>query len=188
MSEEKGGLLDAIQLKKRFDLEKGNSTFSEGSTTGVKGNAALGEGYLSEDKFNSLRNSDKIWDAYADLHGEEAMQTKRENNPDGLSINALDAVIDAKTKAGGQEKTTEKEPEVELSPEMQQAKDRVNQWEEAIWSGETSDAIYGVNNETNDSEYDTSAKAAQSFADRKVNETANAMTQAQDRIATGNRI
>ena len=70
-----------------------DQAYSEGSTTGTKQVAGLGT-YLTEDDFNRNRNSDKTWEAYAAVYGKDAANSKREGNPDGLSINALDALYD----------------------------------------------------------------------------------------------
>lgn len=70
-----------------------DKAYSEGSTTGTKQVGGLGT-YLTEDDFNRNRNSDKTWKAYAAVYGEDAARSKRESNPDGLSINALDALYD----------------------------------------------------------------------------------------------
>ena len=80
------GGMGADDLRKVFGLKKGTSTYSEGSSTGVKSNPALGSGYLDKKTYNKLKNSDEIWNAYSAIHGEEAMEEKRESNPDGLSI------------------------------------------------------------------------------------------------------
>jgi len=90
-----GDKLDAAGFKDVFGLSgvSEGSAYSEGSSTGTKQVGALGT-YMTEDDFKRLRNDDKIWDEYASQNGEEAMQKKREGNQDGLSINALDGLLD----------------------------------------------------------------------------------------------
>lgn len=85
------GKMDTDALLEQFGIKAGDSTWAEGSTTGIKGNPVLGEGYLDEKDYDRLKNSDAVWEAYAAQHGQEAMEAKREGNPEGLSINALDS-------------------------------------------------------------------------------------------------
>ena len=97
------GGMTAEDFNKEFGLSKvaEGDAYSEGSTTGTKQVGGLGT-YLTEDDFNRNRNSDKTWDAYASIYGEDAAKSKREGNEDGLSINALDALYDKLAKGGGE--------------------------------------------------------------------------------------
>ena len=96
------GSMTAEDFNREFGLSKvaEGDAYSEGSSTGTKQVAGLGT-YLTEDDFNRNRNSDKTWDAYASVYGEDAAKSKREGNEDGLSINALDALYDKLAKGGG---------------------------------------------------------------------------------------
>jgi len=104
-----------------------------------------------------LRNSEKVWKAYAAIEGKAAADEKRESNSDGLSINALDGLLDNLTakKEEAQETTTEKpKGPIEYSDEIKQAVSRVRSYENDVLSGKTSQEIYGNNNnEENDNKY-----------------------------------
>jgi hypothetical protein len=152
------GTFDADKFNKVFGLSSGNSTYEEGSSTGVKSNPALGEGYLGKEDYERLRNSDKIWDAYAAVNGQEAMKEKRESNPDGLSPNALDATLDdlAIEKPEEQDNGGQPAPPIEVSPRLAHATARVAQQKEDVFSGKYSSDLY-------DLDYDPAAK---SFLDR----------------------
>ena len=91
----KPGSYDESRFSSVFGLKpvSEDEAFSQGSTTGTKQVAGLGT-YLSEDDYNRLRNDDKVKDAYAEVYGQSAADKKFEGNPDGLSINALDALFD----------------------------------------------------------------------------------------------
>ena len=145
--------MNADDLKDHFGLQSGsdvgsgfNSASGATDSDKTKGNALLGDGYLTDDNFEELRNSDKVWDAYAAIEGQEAADKKREGNPDGLSINALDGLFDNLTANADPSKApepiTEKE-DIVHSPEIQQAKERVGKYENDILSGKTSQQIYG---------------------------------------------
>ena len=141
------GGMGADDLRKAFGLKKATSTYSEGSSTGVKSNPTLGEGYLDKKTYNRLKNSDEIWNAYGAIHGKDAMQEKRESNPDGLSINALDATLDDMSD-GQKEKIKEENTnptfnEATFSPQVQQAIDRAQTYRDRAWSGEAAQDIYG---------------------------------------------
>jgi len=98
-----------------------DQAYSKGSTTGTKQVGGLGT-YLTEDDFKRNRNSDKIWKAYAAIYGEDAARDKREGNPDGLSINALDALYDK--LAANVEKPAE---EVKKTPQYYRSEDSARQ-------------------------------------------------------------
>jgi len=108
----KEGSYNAEDFEREFGLSSvsEDKAYSEGSSTGTKQVGALGT-YLTEDQFNKNRNSDKTWEAYASVYGQDKADAKREGNEDGLSINAFDALMDrlsAKEKAQAyqEQKTT----------------------------------------------------------------------------------
>lgn len=151
------GKMDTDALLAQFGLKSGDSDYSEGSSTGVKGNPSLGEGYLSKKDYGRLKNSDEIWDAYAAVNGDDAMQEKRESNPDGLSINALDATLDKMSDGQKEEAGVENENptfnEAEFSPQIQSAIERSNAYRDRAWSGQTAQDIYGKSNSLADGAY-----------------------------------
>lgn len=129
---------DAAGFKEHFGLEgkSESEAYSKGSTTGTKQVGSLGT-YMSEDDYNRLKNDDKVWELYAEVNGQEAADKKREGS-DGLSINALDGLLD-KVSAKDQKALTEgpKEPEapVSVSPRLAEARTRVKQYEEDVLGG-----------------------------------------------------
>ena len=95
---------------------------------------------------------------YAKVNGQEAADKKRESDKDGLSINALDGLLD-KVSAEDQKALTEpQKPEepVSVSPELATARARVQQYEEDVLSGNT---VFGKGAAEQQAE-------AESFADR----------------------
>ena len=93
--------MNADDLKNHFGLQSGGDVgdgFNEaaGDLYGdrTKQNDLLGGGYLTNEKFEELRNTDKVWDAYAAMEGQAEADKKREKNPEGLSISALDGLFD----------------------------------------------------------------------------------------------
>ena len=123
-----GGLTKS-GLKHYFGLKPGDSDFDEGSSTGVKGNSLLGDGYLGAKDYKRLRNDDEIWDLYAKKEGDDAMQAKRDGNPDGLSINALDGLLDWATSNKAESAPVEAEPYVP-SETYSKAAEGVKEYEE----------------------------------------------------------
>jgi len=145
--------MNSDDLKNHFGLVDGSDVGSgfnkaSGATDGnqTKGNALLGEGYLTDENYEKLRNSDKVWDAYAAMEGQEAADEKREGNPDGLSINALDGLFDNLTAnadpKGEAPKAIKEDVPIEYSPEIQQAQERVSTYQNDIMSGKTTDDIF----------------------------------------------
>ena len=156
--------MNAEDLKNHFGLQDGsdvgsgfNASAGASDSDKTKGNALLGDGYLTNDQYEKLRNSEKVWKAYAAIEGKAAADEKRESNSDGLSINALDGLLDNLTakKEEAQETTTEKpKGPIEYSDEIKQAVSRVRSYENDVLSGKTSQEIYGNNNnEENDNKY-----------------------------------
>ena len=170
MSEYKQGSFGASTFKKKFGLSSvgEKKAYSEGSTTGTKQTGALGT-YMKEGDYNRLKNDSKTWEAYASVHGQEAADAKRESNPDGLSINALDSLMDdlSGDKGGGGGATEE----VVYSPGIQEAKERVKNWEDSVASGEQSEGIFGPSNDDpvneTSSASDQTKQAAQAFVARE---------------------
>ena len=145
--------MNADDLKNHFGLQDGGDVgdgFNEaaGDLYGdrTKQNDLLGGGYLTNEKFEELRNTDKVWDAYAAMEGQAEADKKREKNPDGLSISALDGLFDNLTAEGDAKDAPEAvmgKEKIVHSPEIQQAKERVGKYENDVLSGKTSQQIYG---------------------------------------------
>ena len=145
--------MNADDLKNHFGLQSGGDVgdgFNEaaGDLYGdrTKQNDLLGGGYLTNEKFEELRNTDKVWDAYAAMEGQAEADKKREKNPDGLSISALDGLFDNLTAEADAKEAPEPimgKEKIVHSPEIQQAKERVGKYENDILSGKTSQQIYG---------------------------------------------
>lgn len=142
----KQGTYDADKFQKEFGLSTVDESeaYSEGSTTGTKQVGALGT-YLTKDDYNRLKNDSKVWDAYASVHGSDAMEAKREQGD--MSINTLDALMDKlSTKAPDKQTDTgsaKEEPKMEMSPEYAHAKARVQQWTDDVTSGRTGKELFG---------------------------------------------
>ena len=98
MSWEKGSFGKA-ELEKELGLKAGDSNYSKGSSTGVKSNALLGEGYLSKSDYKRLLDNKKLKNAFVESGGDaDSFET----------INDVDAAIDYLTK--------EEEAPVEVAP------------------------------------------------------------------------
>ena len=131
MSWEKGSFGKA-ELEKHLGLTGGNSDYSEGSSTGVKGNALLGEGYLSESDYKRLLGNDKLKQAFVASGGSADSWS---------SINDVDTAIDYLTKSDDGGSDTSDKP-VELSPRLATARARVAQYEEDRISGQAAQDLY----------------------------------------------
>lgn len=128
--------LTGKELKKHFGLTKGDAGVVPGSTTGVKGNPFLGEGYLDEKAYKRLLKDDTFKEAYLSLGGDFT----EEKWDKGISVNNMDAALDrlsAKAKKEGAKKPKKDKPYTP-SPQLQQDLDRVKEWEDAQWSGASS--------------------------------------------------
>ena len=169
MSQYKEGSFGASTFKKKFGLSgvSEKKAYSEGSTTGTKQTGALGT-YLTKSDYNRLKNDDKTWDAYASVYGQEAADAKREGNPEGLSINALDGLMDKLSK--GDSGGGDVQEKIVHSPEIQEAKERVKNWEDAVQSGKQSEEIFGPSDDdpvnSKSSAADQTNKAAKAFIAR----------------------
>ena len=74
---------------------------------------------------------------------------QKDSGLDVTSFNTINDVKNAvKALSGGNEGPIVKPENVEYSPEIQQAKERVRNWEEAAWSGEQSQDIFGNTNKS----------------------------------------
>ena len=148
------GAFNADDLKKHFGLQDGTAKAGYNAAAGAtdsdkaKDNDLLGKGYLSNEKYESLKNDSKIKDAYAALHGQSAADKKFKDG--SISINTMDALFDDLTARANREPEPEpvaeprkKQTPIEHSPEIKQAKERVNSYENDILSGKTSEDIYG---------------------------------------------
>lgn len=123
---------DRIDFSK-FAINTGISedeAYSEGSTTGTKQFGESGETYITEKDYKKHRNSDQTWDAYSQVYGEDAMKEKREGNPDGLSINAFDGLMDK--FYDGKNKSAEKPEPIQLSETAAKANAYVDAYEEEM--------------------------------------------------------
>ena len=136
---------NAASLKEHFGIESvdEDKAYKKDSSTGTKQTAGLGT-YLTEDDYNRLKNDDKVWTAYASLHGQSAMEDKRDGGD--MSINTLDALFDDLSKeekeAVAPVKQEENKP-IEHSPEIKQAVQRVRTYENDVMSGKLSNDIFG---------------------------------------------
>lgn len=146
----KPGSYDASRFSSVFDLKpvSEEDAYSKGSSTGTKQVAGLGT-YLTEDDYKRLRNSDKVKDAYAEVYGQSEADSKFEGNPDGLSINALDALFDKLAKVDQvteQPKTSEPDPVREKAAEsLLKAIDRTNEFKadmEGTGNNNLSDSLF----------------------------------------------
>ena len=89
----KAGSFDADKFEEVFGLstvDEGDA-YTGGSSTGTKQVAALGT-YMTKKDYNRLKDSDEVWDAYAAINGEDAMEKKRKKGD--MSLNTLDALMD----------------------------------------------------------------------------------------------
>ena len=144
--------MNADQLIKEFGLQMGSDVGSgfnagSGATDGdkTKSNSLLGDGYLSDDVYNDLKNSDKVKSAYAAVNGQEAADNKFKDG--GLSINTLDSLFDSLTASKEESTSTstldDVQPEFAHSPKVAHAKARLNQWKEDVMSGRTGTDLWG---------------------------------------------
>ena len=129
------------ELKKELGLTAGDSTYSTGSSTGVKGNALLGKGYLSESDTKRLLGNSQLKKAFVASGGD----------PDSYeTINDVDTAIDYLTKAEDDtpKEETSKEPlkEIEVSPRLATARARAAQYEADRVSGQAAKDLYDSGN------------------------------------------
>ena len=140
MAWEKGSFGRA-ELEEHLGLTGGKSDYAEGSSTGVKSNALLGEGYLSKDDYKRLLGNKDLKQAFVNAGG----------SPDSWeTINDVDAAIDYLTKEEDTpadkevETFTEFDPkEMEMSPEYAHARARAGQFREDRISGRSAAEVFG---------------------------------------------
>ena len=103
MSRFAAGSMTGDQLIEQFGLQQGGDVGAgfnagAGATDGnqTKGNKALGDGYLTDETYNKLKNDSNVKAAYAAINGQEAADKKFKDG--GISINTLDALFDDLTK------------------------------------------------------------------------------------------
>ena len=109
----------------------------------TKDNAIMGKGYLSNDDYKRLLKDENFQRVYAEHNDISGQDNAFDEN--SLTINRMDGFFDDLT-GSDPDKKPDAGPEmkpIEYSPELQQAHDRVNQWESEVWSGEQSEAIFG---------------------------------------------
>ena len=128
MSRFKAGSMSGDELISTFGLQQG-SDVGEGFNAGAgatdgnqtKGNAQLGDGYLTNENYEKLKNDSKVKDAYASIHGQEAMEKKFKDG--GISINTMDALFDKLTTQAKEEKAAKEAAKpIQYSPEAAEAK------------------------------------------------------------------
>ena len=153
MSRFSAGSMSGEQLMKEFGLQSGSDVgdgfnAGAGATDGdrTKGNAALGNGYLTNETYEKLKGDARVKEAYAAINGQDAADKKFKDGD--ISINTLDALFDDLTARANTDKAKAPEPikekvAIKHSPEIQQAKKRVATYENDILSGKVSDDIYG---------------------------------------------
>ena len=137
------GSMSAEDLINQFGLQKGGDVgdgfnakagASDGNQT--KGNKLLGDGYLTNEQYEKLKDSDKVRQAYAAINGQEAADKKFSKG--GLSINTLDSLFDDLTAEEAAEKaietaTAEPVPEpIQLSRTAAEAKARAQAYQDTI--------------------------------------------------------
>lgn len=122
------------ELKKNLGLTAGDSSYTEGSSTGVKGNAILGKGYLGEDDVNRLLKNDQLKNAFVQSGGDADSWS---------TINDVDTAVDWLTQSESKSEPARTGP-VAVSPELAEAKARVQQWEEDIMSGAYTSKLYDM--------------------------------------------
>ena len=126
------------ELEKELGLTAGDSTYSEGSSTGVKSNDLLGEGYLSQDDYKRLLGNSKLKQVFVDAGGSaDSWET----------INDVDAAIDYLTKP--EEDEPEAKPDIKIkeitkpdSERLATAKERVQEYESEMWSGKHAESMF----------------------------------------------
>jgi hypothetical protein len=103
MSRYKAGTFSGQELIDEFDLQQGSdvgSGFNQsaGATDGnkTKGNASLGDGYLTNETYEKLKGDARIKEAYASINGQDAADKKFKDGY--ISINTMDALFDNLTK------------------------------------------------------------------------------------------
>lgn len=156
MSKYSLGSFTRDQLLNEFGLQEGSDVGSgfnadAGATDSnqTKANKLLGEGYLTNELYEKLKGSDKVRQAYSDLHGQEAAAKKFKDGY--ISINTMDALFDdlsaeaIETEAAP---TVEvKEPAIQYSPELGKALAYKKTFEEnLLGAGKVGDYLFARDN------------------------------------------
>lgn len=104
MSRFSAGSMTGEQLMKEFGLQGGSDVgdgfnAASGATDSdqTKGNAALGNGYLTNETYEKLKSDARVKEAYAAINGQEAADKKFKDG--SISINTMDALFDDLTQA-----------------------------------------------------------------------------------------
>ena len=108
MSRFAAGSMTGDQLIEEFGLQNGGDV-GDGFNAGAgasdgnksKSNKALGEGYLTDETYNKLKNDSNLKAAYASINGQAAADKKFSKG--GISINTMDALFDDLTKTPEEE-------------------------------------------------------------------------------------
>ena len=118
MSRFSAGSMTGDQLIEEFGLQQGgdvgdgfNAAAGADDNNKTKSNKALGDGYLTNETYEKLKNDSDVKAAYASINGQEASDKKFSNG--GVSIDTLDALFDDLTKAP----TEQAEDAPEAAPE-----------------------------------------------------------------------
>ena len=129
MSRFAAGSMTGAQLIEQFGLRQGgnvgsgfNASAGASDDDRTKANKALGNGYLTNETYNKLKNDSNLKAAYASLNGQEAADKKFRDG--GISINTMDALFDDLTKdPGDQAAAAEAAPKpIQLSDRAAEAK------------------------------------------------------------------
>ena len=132
------GSFGRAELEKELGLTGGNSSYSEGSSTGVKSNALLGEGYLSQSDYKRLLGNKQLKQAFVNSGGSaDSWET----------INDVDAAIDYLTKSEEEKPEPKPAPQIEEitkpdSERLATAKERVQEFESKAWNGDSADEMF----------------------------------------------
>jgi len=165
MSKYSLGSFTKDQLINEFGLQDGSDVGSgfnadAGATDGnmTKSNKLLGEGYLTNEQYEKLKGSDKVRQAYSDLHGQEAAAKKFKDGY--ISINTMDALFDDLAADRVIEEAAPavevvEEPAIQYSPELGKALAYKKTFEEnLLGAGRVGDYLFArddsVQNDFND--------------------------------------
>ena len=133
------GSLDKAGLK-ALGITAGSTDYQEGSSTGVKGNPLLGEGYLDKKTYQALQRSKEFKKAYTSLGG----NFTAEKFDEGISLNNMDAALDRLTIDKPEESTAQPPPEKrKLSPTAAKAVAHTQAFDDFRQSGGYVDMIMG---------------------------------------------
>ena len=114
-------LIDEFGLQQGSDVGAGfNAAAGATDSDKTKQNAALGNGYLTDETYQKLKNDSNVKAAYAAINGQEEADQKFDEG--GISINAMDGLFDRLTEASKKESAPEKAEPVVLSERAAKAK------------------------------------------------------------------